>query len=171
MDKRTRSNLFGGALLLLIGVYLLLAQLNPQFDLLARFNFAWPFWVIASGAALFVFGLLVSAPGMAIPAAIVSGVGFILWYQSATEDWSSWAYMWALIPGFIGFGQVIAGLLGDNTRENIRSGGWMVVFSLGMFILFGFIFRAGLISTYWPVFLIALGLWVLIQPFLRRRSA
>ena len=74
------------------------------------------------GACLLIFGLLAGAPGMAVPATIVAGIGGILAYQNATGDWTSWSYVWSLIPGFVGLGIMLSALLGDGGREGFRSG-------------------------------------------------
>lgn len=67
-------------------------------------NFIWPMWVIGAGALVFLIGLITGNPGMAIPASIVAGIGGILYYQETTGNFSSWSYMWTLIPGFVGNG-------------------------------------------------------------------
>jgi hypothetical protein len=41
---------------------------------------------------------------MAVAACIIGGIGGILYWQSYTGDWASWAYVWTLIPGFSGIG-------------------------------------------------------------------
>ena len=105
MQKRNRTQLVLGILLILVAAWLIAARINPT---LARYltlpPFAWPMWVIFAGAILLVIGLLSGAPAMAIPACIVAGIGGILYYQNATGNWDSWAYMWTLIPGFVGLG-------------------------------------------------------------------
>ena len=39
-----------------------------------------------------------------IPGAIVLGIGCLLYVQNLGRWWDSWAYAWALIPGFTGLG-------------------------------------------------------------------
>lgn len=169
MTRRARSNLVAGLLLVLVGGWALAAQFAPVLRFWEGLNLTWPAWVIAAGLFLFVFGLLIGEPDMAVPASIVSGIGGILWYQNTTGAWETWAYAWSLIPGFVGVGVIIAGLLDGKPRKAIRDGGWLILISLALFMLFGFFFGAGLIGTYWPVLLIAWGLWLLLQPLLRRR--
>jgi hypothetical protein len=43
------------------------------------------------------------------PGSILAGIGGIFYYQNLTNDWESWAYIWALIPGFVGIGVSSAG--------------------------------------------------------------
>jgi hypothetical protein len=117
---------------------------------------------------LLVIGVLVRAPGMAVPAALVSGIGGLLYWQNVTGNWESWAYAWTLIPGFVGVGIILAGLIEGHWRVTLRSGGTLVVISLVLFAIFGS-FLGGPISlgVYWPVVLIVLGVWFLIGPLLR----
>jgi hypothetical protein len=95
----------------------------------------------------------------------------LLYWQNATETWESWAYMWTLIPGFVGAGIVLSSLLGGEGRPAAREGARLVVISLVMFGVFGSFFGAlGLVGRYWPVLLIALGLLILVQRLLRSRA-
>ena len=135
-------------------------------------TFDWPFVIIGVGICLLIFGLLAGAPGMSIPASIVTGIGGILAYQNATGNWESWAYAWALIPGFVGIGVILAGLLEGNFRQALGDGGWLIIISLVLFIVFGsFLGGLNLLGDYWPVLLILLGLWMIIRLLLRPRRS
>jgi hypothetical protein len=100
-------------------------------------------WVVIAGGVVLLIGLLVGAPGMAVPACIVAGIGGILYYQNATGDWGSWAYVWSLIPGFVGVGTILAGLLGQDFRQSVRSGLNLILISLIMFLFFA--------AVFWPI--------------------
>lgn len=167
--RRTRGNLAVGILLILVGGWLLAAQFFPQLKFWNTIDLPWPFWIVVLGAALLVLGLLTGNPEMAVPATIVTGIGGILWYQSLSGDWGSWIYLWALIPGFVGVGILLAGLLEGSFRARLSNGLWLIVISLVLVTVFGFLFGSGMISIYWPVALIAIGLLLLVQPLLRRQ--
>jgi hypothetical protein len=107
---------------------------------------------------------------MAVPAVIVAGIGSILAYQNATGDWTSWSYVWSLIPGFVGLGVMLAALFGDGGREGFRSGLTLVFISAILFLIFSSIFGANPLGAWWPVLLIILGIWLLIQPLFRKKS-
>jgi hypothetical protein len=130
----------------------------------------WPTNMLAIGAAILLIGLLVGAPGMAVPAAIVAGLGGIFIYQKAYNDPGSWSFMWALIPGFVGVGNVVAGLLGRDGSQ-ARSGLNLIVTSLVMFVIFATIFgRATILGAYGPaLLLIVAGIWFLARGFISRR--
>jgi hypothetical protein len=100
---------------------------------------------------------------MAVPAAIVAGIGGIFYYQRMTNDYASWSYMWTLIPGFVGVGAILTGLLGDSMAHNVRRGLNMVVLSAVLFLVFASFFGGlQLLGNYGPaILLILVGLWVL----------
>lgn len=164
MDNTKRSGLAVGAILILAGLALLVAQLVPAF----RIGFSWPLIVIAVGVLQLLVGLLSVESGMLVPGSIVTGVGGLLYWQNATGRWDSWSYAWALIPGFVGLGTLLYGLR-RGKRDDIRGGAWMVFISLILFALFGSFFGAlGFLGRYWPVLLILLGVVLLFQTLFRR---
>ncbi|MGD8967632.1 MAG: hypothetical protein PVI07_09000 [Anaerolineae bacterium] len=166
MKRGRRSSLVGGLVLILLGASILAVQLLPGLQLW----FSWPWIIIGFGVLMLVVGSATGVPGLAIPACIIAGIGGILYYQAATGDWDSWAYIWSLIPGFVGVGILLSGLLGEEGGEAIRAGGWMILISLVLFAAFGSLFGAlGMMGPYWPVLLILLGLMLLLGPLLRTR--
>jgi hypothetical protein len=94
----------------------------------------------------------------------------LLYWQNATGNWESWAYVWTLIPGFVGLGTVLAGLLGGESRQEVRGGLWLILISLVLFAAFGSFFGAlGLVGPYWPLLLIALGVLIFVRSLFRFR--
>lgn len=170
MNRKNRSNLAVGLLLILIGGWFLAVQFVPGLGDWFQIYFDWPVIIIGVGVCLLIFGLLVGAPGMAVPACIVGGIGGLLYWQNATNNWESWSYAWALIPGFVGIGAMLSALLGEGGSKGLRSGLSLVFISLVMFLIFGAFFGATPLGPYWPVLLIALGAWMLIQPLFKRSS-
>lgn len=160
MDQRQRSYLAAGVLLVLIGVLLLVFQTVPELQKILTITDTWPLIVIGVGMGLLVFGLLINAPGMAVPAMIVGGIGGILLWQNITDRWESWSYMWTLIPGFVGVGIVLSGLIsGEGVWEAVHSGIRLITISLVLFAVFGAFFGAFVFQEpYWPFVLIVLGL-------------
>lgn len=71
--------------------------------------------------------------------------------------------MWALIPGFIGVGTILQGLLGENTGHNLKRGLNLMVVSAVLFLVFAaFLGGWNILGEFGPaVLLILLGLWVL----------
>jgi hypothetical protein len=167
MSRQSRSNLALGVILILVGGYFLAQQFFPDFVLFQTLT--WPMIVIGVGVLLLVIGLLTNQPDMAVPAAVVAGIGGLLYYQNATNDWESWAYAWTLIPGFVGVGTLLAGLLGENLRQSVRHGFNLILISLVMFAIFFSIFGGKGLGEYWPVLIILLGVWMLVRSFWRGR--
>jgi len=166
MNTKKRTSIIGGAFLILIGGALLAIQLLPGFYI----QFSWPWIVIAVGFFLMTIGAMTGEPGMAIPACIVGGIGGILAYQNATGSWDSWSYIWALIPGFVGVGILLAKVLGGEKSTSWREGAWLIIISLILFTVFGSFFGAlGIVGAYWPALLILLGLILLVRPFFKSR--
>jgi len=166
MNRKRRSNLTAGLVLILLGAWFLVAQLVPGLQAWI----SWPWIIMGVGGVLMMIGLLTGVPGLAVPACIVGGIGGLLYWQNTTGNWESWAYAWTLIPGFVGVGIVLSGLLSGETRRAVRGGGWLILISLVLFTIFGSFFGAlGLAGPYWPVLLIVLGLLLLVRPLFRSR--
>lgn len=168
MDKRRRTSIFGGVILILVGAVLLTLQLLPGVVV----QFSWPWAVIAVGLFLFALGAAIGEPGMAVPATIVSGIGGILAYQQAANQWESWSYLWTLIPGFVGLGLILMNFLGGEEADSVKDGLNLILISLTMLAIFGSFFGAlGVAGKYWPVLLILLGLILMGRSIFDRDEA
>ncbi|MGD0612497.1 MAG: hypothetical protein ABSB41_13375 [Anaerolineales bacterium] len=172
MPKRNRTQLVLGIILILAAAWLIAIRLQPGLTRLIHFTFDWPAWVLFAGAIILLIGLLVGEAGMAVPACIVAGIGGILYYQNATENWASWGYLWTLIPGFVGVGSILAGILGEDFKRSVRSGLNLLLISLVLFLIFATLLGGwttlGPYSAYAPIVLLwLLGLWLIARGTLR----
>lgn len=167
--KQNRTNLALGLILLIVGGWLLATRQVPALQEWMEDNFTWPMYTIGAGLIVLLIGLITGAPGMAVPASIIAGIGGILYYQNATGDFASWSYMWTLIPGFVGVGSILAGLLGEHTRRNLGHGLRLMVISAVMFLIFATFFGGlDILGPYGlPIILILLGVYVLARGFIR----
>src|SRR5271157_4601430 len=163
MNRQNRTQLALGILLVLLGAWFIAVRQVPILQPFSDLNLDWPFYVMGAGAILLLIGLVTEAPRMAIPAAIVAGIGGILYYQNMHSDWESWSFMWTLIPGFVGVGNILAGLLGDDTRHNFGRGMNLIIISAVLFLIFAAIFnRINMLGNYGAAgLLILLGLYVI----------
>ena len=117
-----------------------------------------------------MIGAIAQAPGMIVPACIVGGIGCLLYWQNATNNWESWAYAWTLIPGFAGVGTLLLGLITGDGRT-ARSGLWLILISLVLFAVFAsFLGGLNYFGRYWPLLLIALGVLLLVRALFRDRE-
>jgi hypothetical protein len=169
MDPRRKSNLAAGLILILVGVGILAWKLFPALQVWRIESFTWPLIIIAVGAAMLIFGLLGGSPNMAVPAFVLAGIGGILYWQNNTGNWDSWIYAWTLIPGFSGLGEIVYGLLGDNTGRRVTSGLRSVLVSAILFFIMGSVFgELNLLGPYWPVLIIGVGVYMLVRALIRR---
>jgi hypothetical protein len=157
---KKQSSIVIGLVLILAGLLFLLLQAFPE--VAARFDLAgqWPLIMVGIGA-LFLIGAIVGSPPLAVPGSIVGGIGLLLYFQNATGNWDTWAYAWTLIPGFVGIGIMLMGLLDGSQREQIGHGFRLLLISLALFLLFGGFF--GAFGQYWPILLILAGVFILFR--------
>ncbi|HOT91058.1 MAG TPA: hypothetical protein PLJ78_02820 [Anaerolineae bacterium] len=171
MTHSKRSNITSGLILILIGSILLAFQVFPGLSAWFNFTFSWPMIIILIALGMLVIGLLSGAPDMAIPACIIGGIGGILYFQNAGRlTWESWGYLWTLVPGFAGVGNVIAGLV-NWKRKQIGDGLESILVSAVLFAIFGSLFGNLLgyfpFKMYLPFALIALGVFLFIRELVR----
>jgi membrane protein YdbS with pleckstrin-like domain len=171
MTKQNRSTIATALLLILLGSWFLAIQISPAVKSFAHGQDTWPFNILIAGGLLFVLALATWTPGMMIPASIVSGIGGILYYQNANNAFGTWSFAWALIPGFVGIGILLAGIMeAGRNRGELTSGAILILISAIAFGIFGsFLGGKQLLLSYWPVALILLGLVFLIQSLFRLR--
>jgi hypothetical protein len=167
-----------GVLLMVLGALFLVVQ-AVGFDL---GRFAWPFFVIVPGLAVFGAGLAIGDPaGERITplGAAVTTVGMILLYQNTADHFESWAYAWALVfPTSTGLGRMIYGSLKGRT-EMVLNGGRLSLIGAALFLIGSLFFELVVgISGFgigfgrfgWPLGLVIVGIMLLIGGLLYRRG-
>lgn len=166
---RKGSSAVFGLILVAIGLLFLLPQLFPQLEGVLSLGRNWPFLLVGLGG-VFILAGLAAAPPLMVPGSIIAGIGGILVYQNLSGDWASWAFAWALIPGFVGVGMVLMGLRSRELRHSVRHGGTLLLTSLLLFFVFAAFFNGmGDIGRYWPGALIVAGVWMLVKERSNRR--
>jgi hypothetical protein len=166
-----RSRLAAGLVLVLLGAWFLAVQFIPSLQLWSLGRLTWPLILVGVGVLIGITGLVLWTPPLLVPASIISGLGLLMYWQNLTGNWASWAYAWALIPGFVGVGVVLSGLMRGRVREAVTGGGWLMFISLLMFLIFGsFLGGPVLFGQFWPVLLILLGAVLLIRALFQPRS-
>lgn len=164
MDKK--GGIIVGLVIIAVGALLLANQfLNLRFDL-----FSGNFVLITIGAIFLIMALFTRRNGLAVPGSILAGIGGILVAQEMPGNPLDWSYAWTLIPGFVGIGVLLSGLL-DRSHPRFDSGGLvLMVISAAGFLLFGGFFGLGLdAAQYWPVLLIVAGVLVLFRALFKRK--
>ncbi len=169
MDGIRRSRIVFGIVLIVLGAWFLAVQLVPGLSDIVNVRFGWPLILVGLGLVFMIAAVAGGTPGLAVPACVVGGIGALLYWQNATGNWESWAYAWTLIPGFVGVGTILMGLLGRGNRGALAGGVWLVVISLVLFAVLGsFLGGLDLLGPYWPVLLIALGVVLLMRSLWRQ---
>lgn len=157
------SSIAAGVILILAGLFFLILPLFPNIAGVINFGQHWPLIIVAVGG-LFLLGALLGVTGLAIPGTIIAGIGGLLYYQNINDAWETWAFAWALIPGFVGLGIFISRVLEGNPRKGLREGGGLIVISSFLFLIFGAFlggrFSFGLVIA---ILLIVFGLWLFIR--------
>jgi hypothetical protein len=175
IEPRQSPKFIGGALIA-IGLLLLLGQIfNLEFIRLNFGDIPWPLYQIVPGLILIAGGLVLGHKGLVLTIlgtlAVVSGV--ILWYQTSTGAFQTWAYAWALVfPASVGLAMAIQGAL-TSEHALIGRGVNLMVIGLALFgIGFAFFeyvinlsgFSGGTLGRFvGPVLLIALGVYSLLR--------
>ncbi len=168
MAQADRGRIAAALIFILLGVWFLAVQLVPGLQAFTFNRYTWPLAIVGIGALLAVLGIVTWVPGLLVPASIVGGIGGLLYWQNLTGNWESWAYAWTLIPGFVGVGVFLAGLMHGHVREAMVGGGWLILISAILFLIFGsFLGGPVLLGAYWPVLLILLGVIFLAQSLWR----
>jgi hypothetical protein len=173
MSRQSRSQLALGIILILVGVWFFAERAIPSLSEFADQYFRWPFTLMWIGALILLIGLLTGNAGMAVPATIVAGIGAIFYYNDTyAGGQDAWAYMWTLIPGFVGIGSIIAALLGDNPRQNLSHGFNTLIISAVGFLIFASIFGGlDVLGKYGAaILLIGLGVYLLVRSLLKSFS-
>jgi hypothetical protein len=172
VDSQKRKNIASGLILILIGLIFLAFQVFPALNVWAGEGFTWPVSIILVAFGLLVIGALTGTADMLIPASIVGGIGGILYLQNeGVLTWESWAYLWTLIPGFVGIGEVLAGIIKWKRRQIIDGLQSMLVSAVLFFVfgsLMGDMFGYFPFQDYLPVLLIALGVFLFIRALFDR---
>ena len=167
-----------GLILVVAGAVILVGRLTD----LSLGASAWPLWLIVPGVAM-VIGSFAIPPrgglGLAIPGAILTMVGVVLWFQASTGLYATWAYAWALVaPTGVGLGMLLYGLVrrdGELVRDGLRT----TLVGLGLFIGFGLFFEGVLglsgdpfanAREILPVASIVLGVVLVLAAFTGRRK-
>jgi hypothetical protein len=173
LDPAKRGAFSTGLTLILVGLTLVIIQWVPELHLWANWAESWPLTIVGVGVLVGIIGLVSATPDSLIATGFLAGLGLLLYWQNAMGNWGSWAYAWALIPGFAGAGHLLAGLyrlvLGYESRRTLIDGVSNLVASFLLFSIFGsFLGGPDWLRQLWPASIIVLGLWILFRP--SRRS-
>lgn len=130
--------LYVGIILLVTGGLFLADQLLG----ISILAYAWPLLVLLFGLILFLGMLVAGKVGawLAIPAAVISTMGILLFIQNLFDLWVTWVYAWALLISATGVGMLI--MNGYLKRDGLRRAAGVVIgLGLVLFVVFGILFE------------------------------
>jgi hypothetical protein len=132
--KRGRGASALGIVFVVVGVFALAVVLSGV-DLTEN---GWPLFVIIPGLTLLVVGFVSAGTAATVPGGILTMLGVVLAYTSATGDWPLWAYGWALVvPGGIGLAIYLQGMR-DHDAHGLHTGRTLMFIGLMIFLI-GFV--------------------------------
>jgi hypothetical protein len=123
MEKKQLAIIAAGALAILLGALVIVGSFLPPGSRLV----SWPLIIIGVGAAFLLFGAGTTAVGLVFPGAIV---------QNLTGWWNSWAFAWALIPGFTGLGLLVFDQLTHASPGVRTTAQILLIASVVLFLVF-----------------------------------
>lgn len=165
-DRMRRETVIGLILIALGVLFLLTRSIDASL-------FAWPLFVIVPGVALLAWSLVGGreVAGLAVPGAIVSTVGAILFLQNLTGSFETWAYAWALVLASVGVGTWLQGSLTQDDgrqRDGVRTATIGLALFAGFGAFFQFVVFGDLLGTWvgrwlFPLALIGAGVLMLVR--------
>ncbi|MFC7321055.1 LiaI-LiaF-like domain-containing protein [Halobacillus campisalis] len=154
-----KQNSFAGYLLIGLGIYFLLRQLNiPYFS---QF-YSWPTILIIIGAAFLIHSYVSKDYTNILPGFILTGLGV---HFHGQNHYSFWIDHWAMYPLIIGIGFLLkysktkSGILPALGLLGLAGFGFFSTSNPGWFSFFYTL--TGWIEQFWPVVLIAAGLFLM----------
>lgn len=153
-----RPSLIAGLFLIALGIIFLITYFFPG---------AWPVLLIGLGVLFLIIAVMRRTGWPVITGLVNITLGCILLYQTITQHWMSWYFLWPLIFASVGLGMVITRRL-DHYPHDIRgarylkvSWGWLALGILGSVILY--VFRP---QISWPSIVWGMGgLFILVGLF------
>jgi len=133
--RSSRSSVAFGVVLVVVGIFAL-GVVVFGVDLT---QYGWPLFVIIPGLTLLIVGFFGVGVGASIPGGLLTMLGLVLAYQSASGDWASWAFAWALVAPFgAGLGMYLQAMR-DRDAAALRRGRTLMFIGLILFMI-GFVF-------------------------------
>ena len=102
----------------------------------------WPLLIVLFGLMFFLSMVLVRRHGawLAIPGAVITTAGIILFIHNTFDLWVTWTYAWALLISAVGLGMLIMNIY--LKRDGLRkASGWVIGVGLTLFVIFGILFE------------------------------
>ncbi|MGV8841159.1 MAG: LiaF transmembrane domain-containing protein [Bauldia sp.] len=168
---RVNAPLVIGIIILAVGAWLLIARV---FDVRLGHDW-WPLIFLVPGLAFLAlaFSGRRANPGLAVAGAIVATLGGIFLFQTATNHWESWAYVWALFPLAAGLALMAAGNRnGDEAMQQsgLETARWAGIAFIVLLVFFELFIYSGLFGYLIPIVLVLIGGYMVWQQIKRNQD-
>jgi len=93
-------------------------------------------------------------------------IGLVTAFVEVVDNYESWAYAWTLVPVASIVGRMFANRF-DPDNDIFDKGPKMIRFWLAAFVALAFFFELVIFSghgRWWPILLVAIGIYLLINP-------
>jgi hypothetical protein len=160
-----RGGWVGGVVLILLGVVFLVQQFAPEL-------FGGWMFLLGLGLIFLVAYALSRQYGFLIPGAILTGLGVgvaLIETQTLTGEGEGGVIVLALGVGFLAIWLI------DLLVSRSRPGGWWPLIPGGIMTIVGAAILSGNeswlenLGQWWPVIFIIIGVWILVERYLRRQ--
>jgi len=131
---------------------------------------AWPLEVIAVGIGFLLAAIFIRVIWLLIPATIITFTGGALAFTTLTGMWSTWSFLWTVIPLALGLAFIIIGLNEKKTTLTIVGAGFAGLAGVAFASLSVFETGWGFVNLLAPAFVILMGLFILTTGFVKREQ-
>lgn len=167
-NRRGLGGLFIPGIPILVTGGILLAE--SMLDYWEIWVIAWPLEVIAVGIGFLLAAIFIRVIWLLIPSLIITFVGGALAFTTLTGLWSTWAFLWTVVPLALGLAFVIIGLNEQKTAITIVGAGLAgfagVIFASLSVSISGWDF----LNLLAPGFVILIGLLIFATSFGKREQ-
>jgi hypothetical protein len=105
-------------------------------------RFFWPLLLVLFGLTFFI-GMVFAGKrgaGLAIPGALITTIGLLLFIQNTFNLWVTWTYAWGLLISATGLGMLIMNIYLKRVGVR-RVAGLLIGIGLTLFVVFGLLFE------------------------------
>lgn len=131
---------------------------------------AWPLEVIAVGIGFLLAAIFIRVIWLLIPALIITFVGGSLAFTTLTGLWSTWSFLWTVVPLALGLAFIIIGLNEQKTALTIVGASFAGFAGVAFASLSVSETGWDFVNLIAPGFVILMGLFILAIGFVKRKQ-
>jgi len=167
-NRRGLGGLFIPGIPVLVTGGILLAE--SMLDYWEIWVIAWPLEVIAVGIGFLLAAIFMRVIWLLIPSLIITFVGGALAFTTLTGLWSTWAFLWTVVPLALGLAFITIGLNEQRNAITIVGAGFAGFAGVAFASLSVFTTDWGFANLIAPGFVILMGMLILGTGFVKREQ-